>query len=145
MCSEMNDKATMIVVDDDLDMIEQLSAIFRSDGYNVFSAASQQEAEELLLTVRPDVAILDLMMDQMDSGFVLCHYLKKLYPETPVILLTAVTGTTGLSFAASSPEAQSWVKADKVMDKPVRQEQIKAEVRRLLQRAGENAAKERTS
>ena len=132
----MNDKIKVIVVDDDPDVVDQLTLTLKGEGYEVHAGSSQQEAEELLLSVKPDLAILDLMMEQMDSGFVLCHYLKKLYPQTPVILLTAVTAATGLSYATASPEAQSWVKADRVLDKPVRPEQIRAEVRRLLGRTG---------
>jgi two-component system alkaline phosphatase synthesis response regulator PhoP len=131
----MSEKIKVLVVDDDPDVVEQLSITLKGEGYEVHAGFSQQEAEELLLTVKPDVAILDLMMEQMDSGFVLCHYLKKLYPQTPVILLTAVMAATGLSFNASSREAQGWVKADRVLDKPVRPEQIRAEVRRLLGKA----------
>jgi two-component system alkaline phosphatase synthesis response regulator PhoP len=128
----MSEKPKVLVVDDDPDVVDQLAVTLQGAGYEVHTGSSQKEAEELLLSVRPDVAILDLMMEQMDSGFVICHYLKGLYPDTPVILLTAVTAATGLSFTTPSAEAQSWVKADLVLDKPVRPEQIRAEVRRLL-------------
>ena len=74
------------------------------------------------------------MMEQKDSGFILCHYSKRLHPEAPAILLTSVTAATGLSFAATTAEAQSWIKADRVRDKPVRPEQLRAEVGRLLKR-----------
>ncbi len=136
----MSDKARVLVVDDDPDVVEQLTIALKGAGYEVFAGSSQKEAEELLLSVHPDAAILDLMMEQMDSGFVICHYLKNLYPDVPVILLTAVTAATGLSFASSSAEAQAWIKADRVLDKPVRTEQIKAEVRRLLRGRGAEAA-----
>jgi hypothetical protein len=63
---------------------------------------------------------------------VLCHHVKRLYPDTPVILLTAVKAATGLDFHPQSDEAASWVKADLVMDKPVRPEQLRAEARRLM-------------
>ena len=128
----MSDTKKILVADDDPDVVEQLSLLLTAQGYEVHAAGGQKEAEELLLSVRPDLAIIDLMMEEMDSGFVLCHNLKRLYPETPVILLTAVTAATGLSFDVRSPEAQAWVKADKILDKPVRPEQLRAEVRRLL-------------
>ncbi len=128
----MSAKKTVLIVDDDPDIIEQLTLTLGAEGYEVVAAESEDQAEEALLTARPDLAILDLMMEHMDSGFVLCHHLKKLYPETPVILLTAVTATTGMSFNAQEPDARSWVKVDKVLDKPVRPEQLRAEVRRLL-------------
>ncbi len=122
----------VLVVDDDPDIVELLAALLNAEGYEVVTAYSQKEAEEVLLTVRPDLVILDLMMEQADSGFVLAHYLKKLYPDTPVILLTSVTAVTRMSFDSQSPEARSWLKMDRVLDKPVRPEQLKEEVRRLL-------------
>jgi CheY-like chemotaxis protein len=128
----MDAKKKIVIVDDDPDIVEQLTVLLQAQGYEVHAAGNQAEGEELLLGVRPDLAILDLMMEHMDSGFVLCHHLKKLYPETPVILLTGVTAATGMSFAAPSAEAQSWVKAEKILDKPVRPEQVTAAVRRLL-------------
>jgi two-component system, OmpR family, response regulator len=130
---EMNAKKCILVADDDTDVIEQLHLVLSGLGYDVATAAGQQEAEEAILARRPDLAIIDLMMEQQDSGFVLCHYLKKLYPETPVILLTAVTAQTGIAFDLQSAGARSWVKADRILDKPVRPEQIRAEVRRLLE------------
>ena len=122
----------VVIVDDDEDVLDQLTLILEAEGLKVHAAASQAEGEELLLSVHPDLVILDLMMDEMDSGFVLAHYTKKLYPDVPVVLLTAVTSATGLKFAGTTAEAKSWVKADKILDKPVRSEQVKALVSRLL-------------
>ncbi|OPZ30790.1 MAG: Transcriptional regulatory protein YycF [Lentisphaerae bacterium ADurb.BinA184] len=131
----MSDKSsarTILVVDDDPDVVEQLTLSLAAKGYKVVAAGSQAEAEETLLGLQPDLAIFDLMMENMDSGFVLCHTVKKLYPGTPVILLTAVTAQTGVAFATQTAEARSWIKADTVLDKPARPEQIAAEVARLL-------------
>ncbi|MFA6471630.1 MAG: response regulator [Candidatus Latescibacterota bacterium] len=128
----MNKKATILIVDDDPDIIEQLTIIIKSEGYEVVAAGGQEEAEKTLMAVKPDLAVIDLMMEEMDSGFVLAHEIKKLYPGTPVILLTSVKSATGLSFAAASPDQQSWIKADRFLDKPVRPEQLKNELSRLL-------------
>jgi CheY-like chemotaxis protein len=128
----MPTKQKLLLVDDDQDILEQLSLALGAEGYEVVTAQGRQEAEEVLLSGRPDLAIVDLMMEEMDSGFVLCHEIKKLYPDTPVIMLTAVTALTGLDFHARGKEARSWVKADALLDKPVRFEQLKEEVRRLL-------------
>jgi CheY-like chemotaxis protein len=128
----MSEPKKILVVDDDIDLLEQVSMILKADGYEVHPAQGQEEAEEKLSTFIPDIAVIDLMMETMDSGFVLCHNIKKLYPETPVIILTAVQAATGLDFKARSDEAGSWLKADALIDKPVRPEQLRAEVRRLL-------------
>lgn len=128
----MSEQKNILVVDDDIDMLEQVAMILKAEGYRVIKAQGQKEGEEALLSTIPDLAVLDLMMENMDSGFVLCHHVKRLFPETPVILLTAVKATTGLDFHPQSDDAASWVKADVIMDKPVRPEQLKQEVRRLL-------------
>ncbi len=128
----MREPKKILVVDDDIDLLEQVAIILKAEGYQVIQAQGQKEGEEALLTTIPDLAVLDLMMENMDSGFVLCHHVKRLYPETPVILLTAVTSATGLDFNPQSSDAASWVKADALLDKPVRPEQLRQEVRRLL-------------
>lgn len=131
----MSKEKTILLVDDDPDILEQLSAVLGTQGYKLVTASGHADAEEQLLMVYPDLAILDVMMEQSDSGFVLAHYLKKLHPETPVILLTSVTAASGLSFQGVSPEMKSWMRADVILNKPVRPEQILAEVRRLLREA----------
>jgi len=128
----MQEQKKILVVDDDIDMLEQVAIILKGEGYQVIQAQGQKEGEEALLTTIPDLAVLDLMMEHMDSGFVLCHHVKRLYPDTPVILLTAVKSATGMDFNPQSSDAASWVKADVLLDKPVRPEQLKQEVRRLL-------------
>jgi two-component system alkaline phosphatase synthesis response regulator PhoP len=136
----MGSQATILVVDDDPDIIEQLTIIISNEGYKVVSAGGREEAEQVLMSVKPDVAIIDLMMEQMDSGFVLAHEIKKLYPETPVIMLTSVKSATGISFTAASAEQQSWIKADRLLDKPVRPEQLKNELKTLLSKASRQEA-----
>jgi CheY-like chemotaxis protein len=125
-------KKKILVVDDDFVLLEQMTAVLTAAGYEVTASEGRAAAEEAILGMKPDLAILDLMMEEKDSGFVLSHQIKQLYPELPVILLTAVTGATGLSFLPQDSDAQSWIQVDKIMDKPVRPEQLKAEVRRLL-------------
>jgi len=132
----MSDAQKILVVDDDPDIVDQLTLLLKKEGYEVAAAGSMEEAEEVLLTVKPDLAIVDLMMEHKDSGFVLCHEIKKLYPGLPVIVLTGVKAETGISFAASSADEQSWVKADRVLDKPVRPEQLKNEILHLLSSSG---------
>ena len=125
----------ILVVDDDPDIVEQVSMILKQDGHEVHAAGTQAEAEEILMSMKPDLAILDLMMEEKDTGFVLCHRIKKLYPDTPVMMVTAVKAATGLSFAADSAAQQSWLKADHLMDKPIRAERLRSDVTRLLNRA----------
>jgi CheY-like chemotaxis protein len=131
----MTNAKKILIVDDDPDILDQVSLILNKDGYDVETAESTPDAEEKLLSRQPDLAILDLMMDERDAGFVLCHRIKKLYPGTPVIMMTAVKAATGMSFAADSAKQKSWIKVDQLLDKPVRPETLRATVKRLLGQA----------
>jgi CheY-like chemotaxis protein len=131
---------TIFVVDDDLDVLEQITQALKVDGYTVLPANSQAEAEDLMLSTRPDLAIVDLMMEEKDSGLVLCNSLKRLYDALPVIIVSNMTPTTGMDLSPRSPEERSWVKADLLMNKPVVPERLRAEVRRLIHQGHHTAA-----
>ena len=128
--SEKN--ATVLLVDDDPDFLFQIESQLKANGYAVETAEGPAEAEEKLAHVQADIAIVDLMMDEMDAGFSLCHSLKKQYPDMPIIMCTGVMRETGLAFDAGTSEERSWVKADAMLAKPVRFEQLRREIERLL-------------
>lgn len=130
--NRMSDNQTILVVDDDTDFLFQMETMLKRAGYNVVTAGGQREAEEKLRGLRPDLAVVDLMMEHTDGGFALSYHIKKKDPSIPVILVTAVTAETGMEFDAATDEEQSWVKADALLSKPVRFEQLEREMRRLL-------------
>ena len=69
-------KKTILVVEDDLDMLEQMSIYLQAHDYSVLKATSQKEGEELVKKNNFDAAVLDLMMENQDSGFVLSYKIK---------------------------------------------------------------------
>jgi CheY-like chemotaxis protein len=123
---------TILVADDDPDYLFQTIFSLEKAGYKTIAAESQAEAESVILKLKPDLAIFDLMMESDDSGFILCYKLKKKYPEVPVILATAVSRETGMSFSLDSEKDKSWIRADKYLEKGIRAEQLDQEVMKLL-------------
>ena len=123
---------TVLLADDDLDMITQLTILLKGFGMNVVAVESQKEAEEFIETKKPDIAIYDLMMENLDSGFILSYKTKKKYPDVPVIIVTAVTSDTGMMFGVDTAEEKSWIKANLYLEKGLRPEQLKLEMTRLL-------------
>jgi CheY-like chemotaxis protein len=121
-----------LVVDDDPDFLFQQERALSQMGFAVTVAAGRAEAMEKLAGLRPDLALIDLMMEEKDGGFVLAHHIRKLHPGTKIILMTAVTGETGLSFDLADPGRRPWIKVDAILAKPVRFEQLQGEVARVL-------------
>jgi hypothetical protein len=72
------------------------------------------------------------MMESEDSGFVLSYRFKKIYPEVPVILVTSVKSETGRGFSVNNSGEKQWIKADVLLDKGIRADQLKMEIQKLL-------------
>lgn len=123
---------TILVVDDDPDFIAQHQMLLESAGYSVVTAESREEAEKMMDESKPDLAMIDLMMEKADDGFTLCYHIKKKHPNVPVILVTAVASETGIEFDAATEEERAWVKADAFLTKPIRFEQLCREIERHL-------------
>lgn len=121
-----------LVVDDDPDCLLQMGLWLQGLGFTVVEGHSQREGERLIQQARPDVAVLDLMLEHEDSGFVLAHLMKAHHPEAPVIVVTGVAAETGFRFSDAGPREKAWIKADAVLDKGIRFEQLERELERLL-------------
>jgi CheY-like chemotaxis protein len=111
----------ILFVDDDIDLLEQDKILLESKGYKVITAETGEEGWKLFQKEKPDAAVIDLIMEQMDSGFVLCHRIKKteLGKRIPVYILTSATYDTGFKFSASTNEEKEWIKCDGILNKPI--------------------------
>jgi len=125
-------KKTILIVDDDMDYLFQLKLKVEKFGFDVVTADGQREGEKVIESLKPDLAIFDLMMENEDSGFVLSYKIKKKYPNVPVILATAVTAETGMGFDLSEESNKEWIKADLILDKGIRGDQLEKEIKKLL-------------
>ena len=125
-------KKTILIVDDDTDYLIQLKSKVQQFGFEVITAEGQKDAEKILESVKPDLAILDLMMESEDSGFILAFKMKKKYPDVPVIIATGVTAETGMNFNSDSEGDKNWIKADLFLDKGIRGDQLLKEINKLL-------------
>lgn len=125
-------KKTILIVDDDMDYLFQMKLKVQQFGFEVITAEGQKEAEHIIDTVRPDLAILDLMMETDDSGFILAYRIKRKYPDVPIIIATAVTAETGMTFNIKADDNKQWIKADLYLDKGIRADQLQREIHKLL-------------
>ena len=123
---------TIFIADDDIDYLQQTRFKLERSGYQTLTAESQREAEMILDKIKPDLAIIDLMMENEDSGFILCFKLKKKYPDVPVIIATAVAAETGITFDINDENNRKWIRADLFLDKGIKTEILLEEITKLL-------------
>ncbi|NLO19190.1 MAG: response regulator [Ignavibacteria bacterium] len=125
-------KKLILIVDDDIDFLSQNKTLLSKEGYDVVTAEGQAEAEQILQNTNPDLVVSDLMMENFDGGFWLSEIVKKKNPNTPVIIVTSVTRELGFKFDTTTEDERSWIKADKLLNKPIRFEQLLKEVQKLI-------------
>ncbi len=81
-------KASLLLVDDDPDLLRLLSIRLKANGYAVTAVDSGRRALAAIAASRPDLVLSDLRMESMD-GMALFHEIQASYPGLPVIILTA--------------------------------------------------------
>jgi DNA-binding NtrC family response regulator len=86
--SEPRHRRTILVVDDEPDMLENVVRILRRGSHDCLTALGGEEALALVERNHPDVVLTDLRMAGVD-GMVVLHAVKRLSPRTPVVLFTA--------------------------------------------------------
>jgi len=128
--SDIKKMKQVLIVDDDLDFLEIHSTVLKNRGYEVITARSSKECLEMLEKVRPDLVVLDVMMEQFDAGFQVSKKIKEKYGSLPVILLTSIGFQTGLEFSSNAGVLEA-TGADLLLDKPVSPEVFVEEIEKL--------------
>jgi CheY-like chemotaxis protein len=116
-----NEQKKILLVDDDIDLLEQHKLVLEAHGYKVVIAESSKEGWEVFKAEKPDIAVLDLIMEEHDSGFILSYKIKRDEhgKHIPVFVLTSATYITGFKFGASTEEERDWIKCDAILNKPI--------------------------
>jgi len=121
-----NPEARLLVVDDEPNIRELLSTSLRYAGFEVTAAANGREALDAAEEFQPDLAVLDVMLPDMD-GFTVTRRLRSAGRHFPVVFLTARDGTedkiTGLT-----------VGGDDYVTKPFSLDEVVARIRAVLRR-----------
>lgn len=117
----------ILLIEDDLSIVENLTAYLTAEGFSVVSASGQDQALSLLETFHPDLVLLDITLSQ-GNGYSTCTAIKKT-SQIPVIFLTALTDefsvVTGLDMGA-----------DDYICKPFRPRELVSRIRTVLRRTG---------
>lgn len=118
----------VLVVDDEAGMRELLEIVLGNDGYEVHTASSVSEAENLLGSTVFDCVVTDLRMgNRRDAGMALLSWLQEHAPMTPSIMITAYGSVE------NAIEAMKRGAADYLM-KPFKNDEVRLVVKRAIER-----------
>jgi len=120
--------ALIAVIDDDHDILDASSLVLTAKGYEVITADNPDDGYKIVKKQKPDLIILDVMMNEPDDGFFLAQRFRKEHLETPIIMYTSVSKALGLEFAAGE-----MVPVDEFIEKPISPDTLIDKVEKLLQ------------
>ncbi len=132
--------AKILVVDDQPNIVRTLQVALESQGYEVLTAGSREEAEAVAVADKPDLMVVDVMMPEGTEGFHLVWKIRQMEDEAlssvPIIMATGIHETTELRFYPDQTDGtyepgeflpvQAWI------DKPVEVKGLLEKVERLL-------------
>jgi DNA-binding response OmpR family regulator len=130
--------AKILIIDDDPDIVAAVRLTLEHGGHQVLHAAGGAEGLALLKAERPDLLILDVMMETHTEGFQLALKVRSPDPtsewiefkDLPILMLTAIHSTTPLRF---EPDID-YLPVELFVDKPIDPDDLLAKVEWLLDR-----------
>lgn len=133
--------ARILLVDDDRDLTESLGQVLRIKGYQVEVAHSAVEGLKKLPEVKPDLMVLDVMMETDTAGFEAVYKIRSERPDSkyrefkdiPIIILTAIDQVTNSRFSLDQEE--SFLPGhNEFLTKPVEVEELLEKIKAALER-----------
>ncbi len=122
----MSGQETILIVDDDPDIVLALSDFLRQEGFTVDSAATAQETFEQIRSRSYGAILLDVGLPDRD-GLDVLNDLSKQYPHLPVILLTACASIHRTANPVVVEQAFAY------LSKPYSREEVRQTLKRAVQ------------
>lgn len=128
--------ARILIIDDDPDIVLAVRMSLEAEGYEVIEASSGAQGIDVIKAERPDLIILDVMMETKTEGFQMALKLHSPdptsefveYKDIPILMLTAIHSTTPLRF---EPDID-YLPVELFVDKPIDPEDLVGKVEWLL-------------
>ena len=127
------ENAKILIVDDDQDLRESLSAILEGRDYSVSTAGDREEGMEKMRTDKPDLLLLDVMMSAWQDGFEMAREIKgdPELKDVPILILTGVKEKTGIDFKSAAGDP-TWCPVEGFLEKPVGPEVLIERIEKIL-------------
>ena len=119
----------IVLVDDDPDIQESVKMVLESAGYLFRGAMNTGSGMAMIRDEKPDLIILDVMMEQPDDGFFMAQDLRAKGVKTPIIMLTSISSVTGMKYARDN----EMVQVDEFIEKPIAPSQLLGKIQNLLE------------
>jgi CheY-like chemotaxis protein len=131
----MENNLTVVVVDDNTDYLFTMETFLKRNGFEVKTAEEGQKGLALIRRERPDVVLVDVMMETLFSGFELCKQLRMddYLKDIPIIGISGMADELGIDYKQWPDYA--YFKPDEFLDKPVDKQKLLQLIPTTIQKA----------
>jgi DNA-binding response OmpR family regulator len=136
----MDPKGKILIVDDDTDFVKTTEMILKSGGYAVAVATDAKKGLDTIREIRPDLVVLDIMMESIFEGFSFLSTLRtspefEQFKYTPVLMVSSVKNDTGSRFMFEDEGDMGAIsQPDDFMDKPLKPNALLGKVAALMRK-----------
>jgi two-component system response regulator VicR len=128
----------ILMIDDDENLVKVIRLVLESKNYHFESALSAAEGLKKIKAFKPDLIILDVIMEDFVAGFRVVSELRtggdnseySMYRNVPIIMLTSVTAKTDINF--SEKVGTALLPVDVFLEKPVKPATLLEKIEKLL-------------
>ncbi|MCK4504735.1 MAG: response regulator [Candidatus Aegiribacteria sp.] len=127
----------VLIVDDDIDFVETIEIVLKSNGYETRTAYNGEEALKKVMEKAPDIMLLDIMMKTKGDGIWVSEKIKadKSIKDFPIIMITAVNQDADMvkyHFEKDAGKDSKYIPVNTFMEKPIEIDELLAEINKLI-------------
>jgi len=117
----------ILIIDDDIDFREQAKIVLETANYDILEAEDGASGMRLIESANPDFILLDVMMEEVDSGVKIADKIAALKVKTPVVILSSFANAASQIFDTSAVPVKEY------LQKPLKSDELLAVVKKYTQ------------
>ncbi len=131
----MGNNLKIVMIDDNTDLLFTMETFLQRNGFEVLTAEDGQSGMDLIKKERPDVILLDIMMETLFSGFEVCKQVRsdEDLKDTPIIGISAMGDELDINYS-QWPDYE-YFRPDTFMEKPIDKQRLLQLIPEVIQNA----------
>ena len=125
--------ARVLIIDDNPSVLLSLRTFLEDKGFEALCASNSEEGLDMIKGERPDLILLDIMMESLYSGFHICSRIKN-DPDLrhiPIIGISGIADRLGIHYSMETD--REFFDPDAYLEKPIDREDLLEKIKALLQ------------